>query len=282
MALQANINRDMASYRFPDDTAQRTRWNALGIMNDGSLDSRRWISTASWMGHPRIWLDRSFSAFHAAPAASSPGTPEAGALGLRLSLAMNGPREPIRAGQQGPDMAEIEDRGIRSGGRGEDMAGPAVVAYTTEDDAHRVVRQAAHAHALEHGCLLVLYAADAAGFMSEPLPNTIDADGAEDRFGGRLGLADLEYLGRPEIAGQVVEGRDAGARVAAWLPKGHGMAALAEYASAQGAHIVFLPEELASHEELSAKLSGLTDSGGVAPSDIEVRVVGSPASTDER
>ncbi len=176
-------------------------------------------------------------------------------------------------------MAEIEDRGIRSGGRGEDMAGPAVVAYTTENDAHRPVRQAAQAHALEHGCVLVLYTADAAGFMSEPLPNAIDADGADDRFGGRLGLADLEYLGRPEIAAQVVEGRDAGARVATWLPKGHGMGALAEYASAQGAHIVFLPEELASHEELSAKLVGLTGSGGVAPPDIEIRVVGSPAST---
>ncbi|MEO8470494.1 MAG: hypothetical protein ABI573_12625, partial [Chloroflexota bacterium] len=156
---------------------------------------------------------------------------------------------------------------------------PAVVAYTTEDDAHRAVHQAAQEHALEHGCVLVLYAADAAGFMSEPLPNATDADGAGDRFGGRLGLADLAYLGRSEIAGQVAEGRGAGARVAAWLPKGHGMGALAEYASAQGAHIVFLPEELASHEELSAKLLGPTDSGGAAPPAIEIRVVSSPAST---
>lgn len=175
-------------------------------------------------------------------------------------------------------MADTEERGIRSGGRREDIAGPAVVAYTTEDDGHRPVRQAAQAHAREHGCVLVLFAADAAGFFSEPMPNAIDAEGAGDRFGDRLGLADLEYLGRPAVASQVVEGRSAGARVAAWLPKDHGMGALAEYAYAQGAHIVFLPEQLASHDELSALLKGLKSSTGVAPSDIEIRVVGSPAS----
>ena len=114
------------------------------------------------------------------------------------------------------------------------------------------------------------------------MPNAIDAEGAGNRFGDRLGLADLEYLGRAAVASQVVEGRSAGARVAAWLPKDHGMGALAEYAHAEGAHIVFLPEQLASHDELSALLKGLLKglktSTGVAPSDIEIRVVGSPAS----
>lgn len=175
------------------------------------------------------------------------------------------------------DMADIEDRGIRSGGSGEDIAGPLVVAYTTEKDGHRPVRQAAQAHALEHGCVLVLYAADAAGFLSEPLPNAIDADGAGDRFGGRLGLADLEYLGRAAIASQVVEARESGTRVAAWLPKGHGMGALADYAHAQGAHIVFLPEQLAAHDEMSALLGELTRTNAGAGSDIQVQVVDSAA-----
>ncbi|MEO6207200.1 MAG: hypothetical protein ABIP77_04525 [Candidatus Limnocylindrales bacterium] len=181
-------------------------------------------------------------------------------------------------GSSGTDMADNEDRGIQAGGRRDDIAGPAVLAYTTEDDGHRPIREAAQAHALEHGCVVILFAADAAGFLSEPMPNAIDAEGAGNRFGDRLGLADLEYLGRAAVASQVVEGRSAGARVAAWLPKDHGVRALAEYAHAEGAHIVFLPEQLASHDELGALLKGLKTSPGVAPSDIEIRVVGPPAS----
>lgn len=159
----------------------------------------------------------------------------------------------------------------------EDINGPAVVAYTTEDDRYRAVREAAEAHARGHGCVLVLFAADAAGFLSEPLPNALDAEGAEDRFGDRLGLADLEYLGRQAVATQVAEGRAAGTRVAAWLPKGHGMGAMAEYAVTLGAHIVFLPGQLPSRDELVTSLEGLKDSSGAAPSEIEVRLVGSPA-----
>jgi hypothetical protein len=146
-------------------------------------------------------------------------------------------------------MADTERRGIPADGCREDIAGPTVIAYTTEDDDHRLVREAAVGHAREHGCVLILYAADAAGFMSEPMPNAIDAEGAEDRFGDRLGLADLEYLGRSSIAGQVAEGRAAGARVAAWLPKGHGMQALADYAGSVGAHLVFVPTELGPYDQ---------------------------------
>ncbi len=160
--------------------------------------------------------------------------------------------------------------------RGEDVAGPAVVAYTTEDDRYRPVREAAQAHAREHGCVVVLYAADVAGFMSDPMPNATDADGAGDRFGDRLGLADLEYLGRSTVASQVAQGRDTGARVAAWLPTGHGMGALAEYAHSLGAHVIFLPEQVASDDELSTLSSALGKSTSEGPSDIAVQVVGSP------
>ena len=60
----------------------------------------------------------------------------------------------------------------------EDIAGPSVVAYTTEDDQYHAVREAARGHAREHGCVVILYAADAAGFMSEPMPG-------RHRCGGR-------------------------------------------------------------------------------------------------
>ncbi len=80
--------------------------------------------------------------------------------------------------------------------------------------------------------MLVLYATDAAGFLSEPLPNAVDGEGAGE----------------------------AGARACAWLRKNHRTAALADYASAQDAHIMFLPAQLAVCDELSALLSGVKSS----------------------
>jgi hypothetical protein len=161
-------------------------------------------------------------------------------------------------------MADADHSVNPSDARPEDIAGPAVVAYTTEADEYRPVRRAALTHAREHGCVLILYAADAAGFMSEPMPNAIDAEGAEDRFGDRLGLADLEYLGRSAIASQVAEERAAGARAAAWLPKGHGVQALVEYAVSVSAHRLFLPEALGPYDE------------SVTASGIEIQVVDTP------
>ena len=67
-----------------------------------------------------------------------------------------------------------------------DLAGPAVVAYSTESDGHPQVRRAAQAHAQEHGCVLILYVADVASAFSEPLPNQWDAEGEPDQFGDRL------------------------------------------------------------------------------------------------
>lgn len=183
-------------------------------------------------------------------------------------------RDRIGFAQEMPDMAGADDREARASSRKEDLDGPAVVAYTTEDDEHGPVREAAQAHARDHGCVVVLYAADAAGFLSEPMPNAIDAEGAGDRFGDRLGLADLEYLGRSDIAGQVADGRRAGARVAAWLPKDHGLGALAEYALAQDAHLVYLPAQLGSADELGALFRAPKGSTTVVRSDPEVRVVG--------
>ena len=53
---------------------------------------------------------------------------------------------------------------------------------------------------------------------------------------------------------------------------------MAHYVSAQDAHIVFVPEQLAVYDELSALLSGVKSSTDLKQSGIEVRVVGSTAS----
>jgi hypothetical protein len=155
----------------------------------------------------------------------------------------------------------------------EDISGPSVIAYTTEGEGQREVRRTAQEHAREHGCVLLLYTADAGGILSDPLPNAIDAEGTDEQFGDRLGLADLEYLGRSDVAKQVVESRAAGARAAAWLPKDRGMSALAEYASEQDAHIVFLPSRLPVADELTGLLKGGKDTAELKRAGIQVQSV---------
>jgi hypothetical protein len=158
------------------------------------------------------------------------------------------------------------------------LAGPAVVAHTTEDDQHAEVRHAAEVHAQAHGCMLILFAADVASWWSEPMPNQWASEGEGDRFGDRLSPEDLEFLGRSAIAGQVREGRRAGVRASAWLPKDKGIEALAEYAFAQTAHVVFVPESLDSIDELRRRLASAEGASETARPAIELHVVRVPES----
>jgi hypothetical protein len=131
-----------------------------------------------------------------------------------------------------------------------------VVAYTTGDDGHLAVRLAAIRHARDHGCAVILYAADAASVWSEPMPNQWASEGEDKRFGDRLSADDLDFLGRSSMATQVREARAGGVQAYGWLPKDHGPRALADYAIDQGAHRVFVPEELEAMDELSSTLAG--------------------------
>ena len=134
-----------------------------------------------------------------------------------------------------------------------------VLGYTTEDDQHAGVRLAAVTHAKEHGCAVILYAADAASAFEEPMPNQWASEGEEHRFGERLTTADLEFLGRQPIADQVREAQAGGVDAFGWLPKDHGPKAMAEYARQQGVHRVFVPDALEAIDELSALLAAEPD-----------------------
>lgn len=155
----------------------------------------------------------------------------------------------------------------------------AVVAYVTGDDAHGHVRRAAEGHAHAHGCGLILYVADAASMWSEPMPNQWGSDGEGDRFGSRLGPDDLEALGRSDVRAQVAAGRAAGVSAFAWLPKDHGAGALVQYASEQGAHLIFVPDALEGIDELSSLLGGSTSGDELVRPGIEVRAVGAEPPT---
>lgn len=137
--------------------------------------------------------------------------------------------------------------------------GMSVIGYTTEDDQYAAVRLAAAQHAKEHGCSLILYAADAASAFEEPMPNQWASEGEDKRFGERLTTADLEFLGRQPIADQVREAQAGGVDAFGWLPKDHGPQALAEYARERGAHAMFVPDALETVDELSALLAGEPD-----------------------
>jgi hypothetical protein len=153
------------------------------------------------------------------------------------------------------------------------LAGPAVITLITGDNQHPEVRRAAEAHAREHGCVLILFASDVASWWSEPMPNQWASDGEGDRFGDRLGPEDLEVLGQSAIADQIREGRRAGVRASAWLPKDHGVEALAAYAVAQGAHLVLVSESLDSIDELRPLLAATEGVDGVPRPAIELHVV---------
>lgn len=142
-----------------------------------------------------------------------------------------------------------------TGAAARDAAG-SVLAYTTRDEEYARVRLAAIDHARQHGCTVILYAADAASTLAEPMPNEWGSEGEGRGLGDRLTPDDLEFLGQAEIASQVREAQTAGISAFGWLPKEHGPDALIAYATDQGAHRVFVPDELEGMDELSAKLEG--------------------------
>lgn len=157
-----------------------------------------------------------------------------------------------------------------------------VIAYVTGDDAHADVRRVAAEHARQHGCSLILFVADAASLWSEPMPNQWGSEGEGDRFGSRLGPDDLEALGRSDVRAQVIESRGLDVRAFAWLPKDHGAGALAQYAVEQGAHLIIVPDELESIDELSSLLAGATASKELASPGIEVRAIGPKTASVDR
>jgi hypothetical protein len=163
----------------------------------------------------------------------------------------------------------------------EEPLGSVVVAYVTGDDAHVEVRRAAQEHALTHRCALILYVADAASWWSEPMPNQWGSEGEGDRFGSRLGPEDLEALGRSDVQAQVIEARESHVPAFAWLPKDHGAGALARYAREQGAHLIFVPDELETIDALSSALAGATTGDELGGPGIEVRAVRTKAGSDD-
>jgi hypothetical protein len=129
---------------------------------------------------------------------------------------------------------------------------------TGEDDRFAAARRTGIEEALDRGLPLILYDWDSASWLGEPLPNQWASEGAEERIPDRLEERHLEFVGRHSVATQVRDAKDHGVDAFAWLPKDHGPAALASYASQQGAVAIVLPRDLTELDGLEAILNGTT------------------------
>ena len=122
-----------------------------------------------------------------------------------------------------------------------------IIAYVGEDGRYDVVRDRAMAEATSSGARLILYDADAATRLGEPLPSWWSGEGADELYGNRLGPAELEKAGRASVAREVERGRRLGIDTWAWLPSSHGASDLADYATKQHADLLIVPSDLEHH-----------------------------------
>jgi nucleotide-binding universal stress UspA family protein len=120
-----------------------------------------------------------------------------------------------------------------------------IVALVDERGELEHVRRAAQDVAAgSDGARLILYDGSSASEFTEPVAAPVSAEGVAEEYGSLLAPEDLDKLGRPQLARQVREARAAG--IDAWgrLASDHGVGPLMDFARAEGADLVLLPEEL--------------------------------------
>ncbi|MEX0784496.1 MAG: universal stress protein [Dehalococcoidia bacterium] len=131
-----------------------------------------------------------------------------------------------------------------------------IIAYTSEDGRYNAVVEAAEEAARAAAARLILFDADAASRVSEPLPSNWSGEGARDLFDrDALSPDELEAAGRHAIAEQVRHARDQGIQAFGWLPKSKDADAIAAYAEREGADLIVLPSAL-EDPGLMGKLRG--------------------------
>jgi nucleotide-binding universal stress UspA family protein len=117
-----------------------------------------------------------------------------------------------------------------------------VVAFVGEDE--DLVTEAAVDLARSNQARLIFYDRDAASAFADPMPNKWASSGERDQYGDRLTDGDLVRLGREPLARKVADARRQGVDAWGWLPERHGTDTMVDYARAQGADLVLLPQDL--------------------------------------
>jgi nucleotide-binding universal stress UspA family protein len=147
-----------------------------------------------------------------------------------------------------------------------------ILAMVDEEGTYDYVRRAAVDLARSRGARLILWDSSTASSFTEPVASEMSAEGTGERFGALLTDVELEQLGRPQMARQVLEAREAGIDAWARLASEHGADALADEARQLGADLIVLPEEL-DDPGLVERLRGETVEKAKEESSVPVAVV---------
>lgn len=132
---------------------------------------------------------------------------------------------------------------------------PQTIVAVVNETGSEAVRRRAVELAQEANAHLILWDAEAGErLLEDPLPNQWSADGAEEQFGDRLTISDLEAAGRAPLARQVVAAQAAGVATWAWLPSDQDPDTLRAYLDSQGADVVVVAAD-------SGLAEGLEDEG---------------------
>ncbi len=163
----------------------------------------------------------------------------------------------------------------RAGSAGDPApTGPRViVAQVGEGGTGREVREAAIALADQSHARLVLFDADSAGVLSDPMPSNWSSDGADDEFGDLLSPADLDVLGRPELRDMVAAARERGLDAHGCLAGARGVDSITAYAERIGADVVLVPDEPAVPDALDLLEKEVLRAARDLPSSVRVGVV---------
>lgn len=157
-----------------------------------------------------------------------------------------------------------------------------IVAQVGEEPAEDLVHRAALSLATEAHARLVLYDADAASLLSEPLPSNWAGEGAEEEFGDLLSPDELTVLGRPELRDLVVEARSHGLDAYGWLAGGHGVDSITEYAERIAADLILVPESALERGPLALGEEDVLEAAHEIPRRVRVGVVHRDGTIDYR
>ena len=127
-----------------------------------------------------------------------------------------------------------------------------IVACTDDSGRFTATVTKAGERAKETGASVILYDVAAPSALTDPRPNIWAGEGEREVYDHPLNPVELEKLGRHDFAVQVEQLREQGVDAYGWLPQHGGGAALADYATQQGAELVLLPSTLEEPDYLSA------------------------------
>ncbi|MGE0599750.1 MAG: universal stress protein [Dehalococcoidia bacterium] len=141
-----------------------------------------------------------------------------------------------------------------------------IVAYTGEGQRYWPLIEKSIDLANARSARLIIYDADSASRLSDPLPNWWASEGEAEQYPNLLSPEHLEKAGQKELQQRVEHARGLGVDAYGWLPSKRDAETLAEYAEEQGATLIVVPSSLEEQGALTRWIKGQPRSQEVAES----------------